>query len=162
MDGEYTGLSFRRMSAADRQDVYALLEPAATLPAALRTRAEASLAAALRLFEDRPDFGFVWVAYRDERALACCTVAFGISATHGGLVARIDDFGVAAEASVDIIERTIAALGEALRSEEAVRVEATVDLNAAAYAQTLEGMGFRNIQRLTWSIAAGDLEPGEA
>ena len=145
------------MSAADRQDVYELLAPPAGAPQPLRERAEASLAHALTLFEDRPDFGFVWVAYLEETALACCTVSFAISASQGGLIARVDDFAVARDAEFDVIERTLAALGEVLRSEEALRLEATVDVNATSYARALEGMGFRNVQRLAWSIALADL-----
>lgn len=56
---------------------------------------EAALGDALALFVDRPDYGFVWLAYDDGIPAACVSAAFAISTESGGLVADLRDLWVA-------------------------------------------------------------------
>jgi GNAT superfamily N-acetyltransferase len=79
----------RTMAGAERFDAFALMK-------GFRTD-EAALADALALFVDRPDYGFVWLAYEDDVPAACATVGFAISTETGGLVADVRDLWVAEE-----------------------------------------------------------------
>lgn len=77
------------MAGPERFDAYALMQ---------RFRSgEAALGDALALFVDRPDYGFVWLAYDDGIPAACVSAAFAISTETGGLVADLHDLFVAPE-----------------------------------------------------------------
>lgn len=79
----------RTMAGPERVDAFALME---------RFRADtAALGDALSLFVERPDYGFIWLAYADGIPAACVSVAFGISTEAGGLGAELRDLFVAAE-----------------------------------------------------------------
>lgn len=75
------------MAGAERYDAFALMKR-------FRTD-EAALGDALALFVERPDFGFVWLAYDDGVAAACVSVGFAISTECGGLAADLRDLWVA-------------------------------------------------------------------
>ncbi len=74
------------MASAERFDAYALME-------AFRSDA-AALGEALTLFIERPDYGFVWLAYLDDHPAACVTASLGIDTETGGLVATLRDLFV--------------------------------------------------------------------
>ena len=77
------------MSGPERFDAFTLMK---------RFRSdEAALGDALALFVDRPDYGFVWLAYDDGIPAACVSVAFAISTETGGLVADLRDLWVVPE-----------------------------------------------------------------
>ncbi len=79
----------RTMASAERFDAFALMK---------RFREdEAALGEALSLFVDRPDYGFVWLAYDDEAPAACVSVGFALSTETGGVMAVLRDFWVAEE-----------------------------------------------------------------
>ncbi len=74
------------MAGAERLDAFALMK---------RFRAdEVRLAEALALFVDRPDYGFIWLAYDDGIPAACVSVAYAIATETGGLVAALRDLWV--------------------------------------------------------------------
>lgn len=79
----------RTMAGAERLDAFALMK-------GFRSD-EAALGDALALFVDRPDYGFIWLAYDDGVPAACVSVAFAISTRSGGLVAQLRDVWVAPE-----------------------------------------------------------------
>jgi GNAT superfamily N-acetyltransferase len=75
------------MASPERLDAFALMK---------HFRAdETALGEALALFIDRPDYGFVWLAYADGIPAACVSVAFGISTESGGVIAELRDLWVA-------------------------------------------------------------------
>ena len=75
------------MAGAERVDAFVLMK---------RFREdEAALGDALALFVDRPDYGFVWLAYDDGIPAACVSAAFAISTESGGLAASLRDLYVA-------------------------------------------------------------------
>lgn len=75
------------MAGAERYDAFALMK---------RFRAdEAALGDALALFVERPDYGFVWLAYDDGIPAGCVSAAFAISTETGGLVGTMRDLYVA-------------------------------------------------------------------
>ena len=74
------------MAGAERPDAFSLMK---------QFRAdEALLAEALALFVDRPDYGFVWLAYDDGIPAACVSAAYAIGTETGGLVATLRDLWV--------------------------------------------------------------------
>jgi GNAT superfamily N-acetyltransferase len=74
------------MAGAERLDAFALMK---------QFRAdEAMLAEALALFVDRPDYGFIWLAYDDGIPAACVSAAYAIGTETGGLVATLRDLWV--------------------------------------------------------------------
>ena len=77
----------RTMASAERLDAFVLMRR-------FRTD-QAALGDALALFIDRPDYGFVWLAYDDGIPAACVSVAFAISTETGGVVADVRDLFVA-------------------------------------------------------------------
>lgn len=76
----------RTMASAERYDAYALLRQ-------FRSD-EAALGEALTLFVERPDYGFIWLAYLDDHPTACASVSLGIDSQAGGLVATVRDLFV--------------------------------------------------------------------
>ena len=65
----------RTMASAERYDAFALME---------RFRTDtAALGEALTLFIDRPDYGFIWLAYLDDHPAACASVSLGIDTGSG-------------------------------------------------------------------------------
>ncbi len=77
------------MASAERLDAFALMR-------AFRSD-ESALGDALAMFVDRPDYGFVWLAYDDGIPAACVSVAFGVSTEAGGLAAILRDLWVTPE-----------------------------------------------------------------
>ena len=74
------------MAGAERLDAFALMK---------QFRAdEAALGEALALYVDRPDYGFIWLAYDDGIPAACVSVAYAISTETGGLIATLRDLWV--------------------------------------------------------------------
>ena len=53
-----------------------------------------ALQRALRLFVERPELGFVWLARRDGEPVGCCVVCHAISTSRGAVVAKLDDVNV--------------------------------------------------------------------
>ena len=76
----------RTMTGVERPDAFTLMKN-------FRSD-EAMLGEALGLFVDRPDYGFVWLAYEDDIPVACVSVAFAISTEMGGLSAQLNDLFV--------------------------------------------------------------------
>ena len=53
-----------------------------------------ALPRAPHLFIDRPELGFVWMAWRGGEVVGCCVACFAISTSRGALVAKLDDVNV--------------------------------------------------------------------
>ena len=107
------------MAGAERLDAFALMK---------RFREdESALGDALALFADRPDYGFVWLAYDDGIPAACVSVAFAISTETGGLVADVRDLYVADDRRRrGIGSALLATLHGRLDQLDVTRVEASV------------------------------------
>ena len=50
-----------------------------------------ALGRALVQFLERPELGFVWLAFEGDKAVGCCVVCYAISTAAGALVAKLDD-----------------------------------------------------------------------
>jgi GNAT superfamily N-acetyltransferase len=80
----------RTMASAERYDAFELMRR-------FRTD-DATLGEALSLFIERPDYGFVWLAYLDDHPAGCVSVALGIDTETGGVSATLRDLFVLPEA----------------------------------------------------------------
>ena len=107
------------MAGAERYDAFALMK---------RFRAdEAALGDALALFVERPDYGFVWLAYDDGIPAGCVSAAFAISTEAGGLVAALRDLYVVEDRRrCGIGSALLATLHGRLDQLEVARVEAAI------------------------------------
>ena len=74
------------MASAERYDAFSLMQQ-------FRTN-ESALGEALTLFVERPDYGFVWLAYVDDHPAGCVSVSLGIDTETGGVAATLRDFYV--------------------------------------------------------------------
>ncbi len=76
------------------------------------------LSDALSLYVDREDYGFVWLAYREDVAVGCCSVGYAIAPDAGGLIALVRDVFVRPDSRrsgvgagmLDALEARLAAL----------------------------------------------------
>jgi len=112
---------------------------------------EAALGDALALFIDRPDYGFIWLAYADGIPVACVTVAFGISTESGGVLATLRDLWVdPAHRRLGIGSALLATLHGRLDHLDVREIEATFPDDAALRALLIaRGYGARD--RVTFS-----------
>lgn len=88
---------------------------------------EAALGEALALFVDRPDYGFIWLAYEDGEPAACISVSFAISTETGGLAAQLHDLWVDANRRRrGLATALITTLHARLAQLEVTRIDAAV------------------------------------
>lgn len=112
------------MAGPERLDAFALMR---------HFRDEAALGDALALFADRPDYGFVWLAYDDGIPAACVSAAFAISSEAGGIVATLRDLWVAPDRRRHGIgSALVATLHARLGQLGAVSIEASIPAGSAA------------------------------
>ncbi len=113
----------RTMAGPERLDAFALMKA---------FRDESALGEALALFVDRPDYGFVWLAYDDGMPAACVSVAYAISTETGGLVAELRDLWVAEDRRRrGIGSALLATLHARLTQLDVTRIEAALPTDAA-------------------------------
>ncbi len=112
-----TAVTCRRMTRETQRDAFALLsdflredEHYLDSSGAYGDGGTEALSRALDLFVERPETGFVWLAYAEAGAaaersatatapvtpVAVCVVCFAISTSAGALVAKLDDVSVRA------------------------------------------------------------------
>lgn len=86
-----------------------------------------ALEKALVLFLNRPDLGFVWMAYDGNEPVGICVVCFAISTSIGGIVAKLDDVFVATDRqNQGIGSLLLAYLKEELRQLGVRRIDTSV------------------------------------
>jgi GNAT superfamily N-acetyltransferase len=106
----------RRMAGPERFDVQRVMR-------AFRSD-EQRLNAALTLFTDREDYGFVWLAYRDDTLAGCCSVGYTIGTAAGGVTAIVRDlYVVPAARRLGVASTMIESLRGQLAALEIVRIE---------------------------------------
>ena len=122
------------MAGAERLDAFTLMKQ-------FRTD-EALLGEALALFVDRPDYGFIWLAYDDGIPAACVSVAYAISTETGGVAADVRDLFVAEERRRrGIGSALLATLHGRLAHLEVTSIEATIP-NDPALRAFFEARGY--------------------
>jgi GNAT superfamily N-acetyltransferase len=149
-------LDFRRMTAADRRDAHELLlelltndeyysdsSEAYAGERAGRAGAESALGAALTLFLDRPDYGFVWMAFEAERAVGCALVSYAISPALGELIANLDGVVVApGQRRRGIGTQMLEVLGAHLKAAEIARLDVSVNVRNGPGREFCIALGF--------------------
>jgi GNAT superfamily N-acetyltransferase len=120
-----------RMSQASVDDARSLLRAFLRDDAHYRASSDAygdggvqALDRAIQLFLDRPEIGFVWLAYEDATAVGACVVCRAISTSRGGIVAKLDDVTVHPQWQGKGVGGTmLAQLRDHLREEGMTRID---------------------------------------
>ncbi len=94
-------ITCRKMTNGEIPDAFAMLRDFLTedehylaSSKAYGDSGEGGLRKALELFTERPDLGFVWLAYDEKDVVAVCVISYAISTSLGKLVAKLDDVSV--------------------------------------------------------------------
>jgi GNAT superfamily N-acetyltransferase len=149
-------LHFRRMTGGDRREAHGLLLELLTHDdyyhdsrAAYagdkgdRAGAEAALGAALTLFLDRPDYGFVWMSFEGDRAVGCALVSYAISPALGEIVAHLEGVIVApGQRRRGIGTQMLDALAAQLKAAEIARLDVSVNIRNAPGRAFCTTLGF--------------------
>jgi GNAT superfamily N-acetyltransferase len=84
----------------------------------------AALERAIGMFLERPEVGFVWLAYANETAVGACVVCRAISTSRGSVVAKLDDVTVHRDwQGKGVGGAMLAQLREHLRGEGMTRID---------------------------------------
>jgi GNAT superfamily N-acetyltransferase len=117
----------RSMAGPERFDAFTLMK-------AFRSD-EAGLGDALTLFVEREDYGFVWLAYREDSVVGCASVGYTIATAAGGLVALVRDlYVVPAARRTGVATALLAALEARLGALGVARFEIATNGDAALHA----------------------------
>jgi GNAT superfamily N-acetyltransferase len=93
-------------------------------------RGDGALQNALRLFVERPELGFVWLALDGAVPLAVCVISLAISTSAGALVAKLDDVFVMSDRQRSGIGTALLdGLKRELRDLGARRIDTSVHVN---------------------------------
>jgi GNAT superfamily N-acetyltransferase len=144
------------MTAGDRPDAHALLldllendpyyRDSREAYGGARARSgdiESALAQALSLFLDRPDYGYVWMAFEDDRAVGCALVGYAISPALGEVIANVEGLVVAPqERRRGIGSAMLEALAEQLKGAEIARIDMSVNVRNGAAREFCAALGF--------------------
>src|ERR1043166_3250156 len=91
----------RKMGAPDVRDAFEMLSDFLSADEHYLASSEAygdlglkGLNNALDLFLERPELGFVWMAFDDQGVAGICVVCYAISTSMGSVVAKLDDVSV--------------------------------------------------------------------
>ncbi len=98
---------------------------------------------ALDLFLERPELGFVWLAYDDEGVAGVCVVCYAISTSMGAVVAKLDDVSVKTDRrGQGVGTALLEQLKEQLRKELVMRIDVGVHLENPEAKRFYERAGF--------------------
>lgn len=99
---------------------------------------------ALGMFIERPEFGFVWLAFRGEEAVGMCVVCYAISTSLGALVAKLDDVFIADGArGQGVGSAMLKALAVELRAANVLRIDSAVHVRNTEAARFYARAGFK-------------------
>lgn len=98
---------------------------------------------ALDLFLERPELGFVWMAYDDRGVAGICVVCYAISTSMGAVVAKLDDVSVKEDRrGLGIGTALLEQLKDQLRKEAVTRIDVAVHLENPQAKRFYEKAGF--------------------
>jgi GNAT superfamily N-acetyltransferase len=110
---------------------------------------------ALDLFLERPELGFVWMAYDENGVAGVCVVCYAISTSMGSVVAKLDDVSVKADRrGAGVGTELLNQLKDQLRREAVTRIDVAVHLENPPARRFYEKAGFvaLNEERLSCLI----------
>lgn len=143
-------ITCRKMTAADVADAFAMLqvflaedEHYLNSSTAYGDRGFQGLNDALDLFLERPELGFVWMAYDEDGAAGICVISYAISTSMGEVVAKLDDVSVRSDRTGKGIGTVLMEqLKEQLRREAVARIDVAVHLDNQEARRFYEKLGF--------------------
>jgi GNAT superfamily N-acetyltransferase len=98
---------------------------------------------ALDLFLERPELGFVWLAFDGNAIAASCVISYAISTSMGAVVAKLDDVSVKSDRrGKGIGTALIECLKEQLKKESVQRIDVAVHVDNPEARQFYEKLGF--------------------
>lgn len=98
---------------------------------------------ALDLFLERPELGFVWMAYDENGVAGICVVCYAISTSMGSIVAKLDDVSVKSDRrGAGVGTEMLAQLKEQLRKDAVTRIDVAVHLENPQARRFYERAGF--------------------
>jgi ribosomal protein S18 acetylase RimI-like enzyme len=159
-------ITCRKMRAADVRDAFEMLSKFLSADEHYLSSSEAygdlgwkGLNDALDLFLERPELGFVWMAFDEDGAAAISVVSYAISTSMGSVVAKLDDVSVKADrrgkgVGTELIEQ----LKAQLRREAVTRIDVAVHMENPDARRFYEKTGFvrLNEERLSCLIQMSD------
>src|SRR4026209_2614712 len=162
MIGRVTSIRCRKMGAADVSDAFHMLSDFLSADEHYLASSEAygdlglkGLNNALDLFLERPELGFVWMAYDDRGVAGICVVCYAISTSMGAVVAKLDDVSVKEDRrGKGTGSEMLQLLKEQLRKEAVTRIDVAVHLQSPEARRFYEKAGFvaLNEERLSCLI----------
>src|SRR5689334_9747623 len=152
----------RKMGAADVRDAFHMLSDFLSADEHYLASSQAygdlglkGLNNALDLFLERPELGFVWMAYDEQGVAGICVVCYAVSTSMGSVVAKLDDVSVKADRrGAGIGGEMLNQLKEQLRREAVTRIDVAVHLDNPEAKRFYEKAGFiaLNEERLSCVI----------
>jgi len=101
---------------------------------------------ALDLFLERPELGFIWMAFDEAGVAAVCVVCYAISTSMGSVVAKLDDVSVKPDrrgqgVGTELLEQ----LKNHLRKEAVSRIDVAVHKDNPDARRFYEKLGFTSL-----------------
>ena len=159
-------ITCRKMRAADVSDAFDMLSSFLRADEHYLASSEAygdlgmkGLNDALDIFLERPELGFVWMAFDEKGAAAICVVCYAISTSMGSVVAKLDDVSVKEDRrGKGVGSELMEQLKEQLRKESVTRIDVAVHLENPDARRFYEKSGFirLNEERLSCVIQMSD------
>ena len=157
----------RKMRTGDVRDAFEMLTTFLTADehylassAAYGDQGVKGLNDALDLFLERPELGFVWMAFDENGAAAICVVCYAISTSMGSVVAKLDDVSVKEDRRGKGVGTVLMEqLKEQLRREGVTRIDVAVHLENPDARRFYEKTGFvrLNEERLSCLVMSEKL-----
>ena len=152
----------RKMGAADVRDAFHMLSDFLSADEHYLASSQAygdlglkGLNNALDLFLERPELGFVWMAYDENGVAGICVVCYAISTSMGAVVAKLDDVSVKEDRrGAGVGTELVNQLKDQLRREAVTRIDVAVHLENPQARRFYEKAGFvaLNEERLSCVI----------
>ena len=157
-----SAVTCRKMGAADVADAFHMLSDFLSADEHYLASSQAygdlglkGLNDALDLFLERPELGFVWMAYDEQGVAGVCVVCYAISTSMGSVVAKLDDVLVKPDRrGKGVGSEMLNQLKEQLRKEAVTRIDTSVHLQNPQARIFYERAGFvsLNEERLSCII----------
>ncbi|PYS69941.1 MAG: hypothetical protein DMF69_15265 [Acidobacteria bacterium] len=164
--GEFIVITCRKMRAADVSDAFDMLSNFLRADEHYLASSQAygdlgmkGLNDALDIFLERPELGFVWMAFDEKGAAAVCVVCYAISTSMGSVVAKLDDVSVKDDRrGKGVGSELMEQLKDQLRKESVTRIDVAVHLENPDARRFYEKTGFirLNEERLSCVIQMSD------
>lgn len=143
-------ITCRKMGAADVRDAFEMLSAFLSEDehylASSKAYGDAGLRGlndALDLFLERPELGFVWMAYDEAGAAGVCVVCYAISTSMGSVVVKLDDVSVKQNRrGKGIGTMLVEHLKDQLRKEAVTRIDVAVHMDNPEAKRFYEKLGF--------------------